>query len=121
MIERMLAGCESDSLLASKGKFVDLSFELGVGEQSWIVRLANGKVSATPHAEAKTKPTFSIRADSPAWDDFCKPVPPPGTHDILALFEGERLKLSGEMLQLFRNLMLVKRVLAHARKSKDAQ
>jgi hypothetical protein len=121
MIERMVAGANADSMLATKGKFVDLSFELAVGDESWVVQFQRGKVSAGARRDFEGDPAFTIRAGADAWRDFCQPVPPPGTHDILALFEGERLTLSGDMLLLFRNLMLVKRVLAKARRSGDAQ
>ena len=121
MIERMVAGANADQLLLSKTQFVDFAFKVAIGDDEWVVQLHKGKVSANRRTETAVQPAFTIRADADAWEDFSRPVPPPGTHDILALFEGERLDLEGDMLVLFRNLMLVKNILGKARRTGDAR
>lgn len=121
MVEEMIARANADAQLKRRGKFVDVAFELGVGDERWLITVDKGTVFAAPRSASATKPQFSIRAGRDAWDDFRKPVPPPGTHDILALFEGERLEIDGDILPLMRNLMFIKLVLQKARMSGDRQ
>jgi hypothetical protein len=115
MVEEMVARANGDERLRARGKFIDLAFELGVGGDTWIIRIDKGHVAASKAGPGSPKPQFSIRAGDDAWADFRKPVPPPGTHDILALFEGERLEIDGDILPLMQNLMFIKLVLDKAR------
>lgn len=117
MIEEMVARANGDPVLKKRGEFVDVAFELGVGDESWLVKVNKGTVSATPRAKTKGKAQFSIRAGKDAWDDFCKPVPPPNSHDILGLFEEERLDIEGDMAAFLRYLLFIKLMLAKARKT----
>jgi hypothetical protein len=121
MIERMVARANSDASLRLRGKFVDMVFELGIGDKRWLVEVDKGLVSAKPRNASGVEPQFSIRAGKDAWDDFCKPVPPPNSHDILGLFEEERLEIDGDMVQFMRYLLFLKLMLVKARETGDTQ
>ena len=122
MVEEMVTRANRDERLRARGKFIDLTFELGVGRDLWIIHVDKCRVAASRAGGAgAAKPQFSIRAAEDAWADFRKPIPPPGTHDILALFEGERLEIEGDILPLMQNLMFIKLVLDKARDTGAAQ
>jgi hypothetical protein len=117
MIKRMVERANSDEFLKQRGRFINLSFALVSGDEDWLVTVDGGRVSAKALSGASQAPAFTLRAARPVWEDFAKPVPPPGTHDILALFEGEQLQIDGDALILFRNLLYVKLLLEKARQS----
>ncbi len=109
MIADMAARASRDPVVQKQARFVDLTFAVGIGPQHWLVRIDHGKVSASQ--ESGAEPAFTLQAGVDDWADFAKPTPPPGTHDILALFEGGRLDITGSALPLMRNLQVVKSVL----------
>jgi hypothetical protein len=118
MIEEMVARANADPVVRRRGNFVDVAFGIGIGPETWLVRIEKGRVSATSGGEGAA---FTLRAAADAWADFAKPVPPPGTHDILALFEGGRLDITGEALPLMRNLTAVKAVLDKMRATEEVK
>jgi hypothetical protein len=109
MIAEMAARASRDPVVRKQARFVDLTFAVGIGPENWLVHIDHGNVSATQ--ETGVAPAFTLQAAETAWADFAKPTPPPGTHDILALFEGGRLDITGSALPLMRNLQVVKLVL----------
>ena len=112
MIATMVERANADAKLGRRLRFVDLAFEVGIGGEQWLVEIAKGKVAAQPRAATRNRASvFSLRAQPEAWAEFAKPVPPPGYHDILAMFEGGSLELDGDILPLMRNLMAIKALL----------
>jgi len=120
MIDEMVDRANADPVIRRQAHFVRLAFGLEAGPASWVIKIENGTVAAMPAGDNAPVPEFTLSADEASWADFALPVPPPGTHDVLALFEGGRLKISGEALPLMRNLMVVKAVLAKLRQKERA-
>jgi putative sterol carrier protein len=120
MIQQMVDRANRDPVLRRQAQFVQLSFGLGAGTAHWVVTIDKGMVAAMQAGDGAPVPEFTLSADDASWADFALPVPPPGTHDVLALFEGGRLKISGEALPLMRNLAVVKAVLAKMRQKGQA-
>ncbi len=111
MIGRMIKTANSDPQIARRGRFIDIAFAIDRGDERRVIRVDHGKISESADAE----PAFMLRAGRDAWDDFAEPVPPIGAHDILALLEGGRLDIEGDVLVLFRNLFFVKLLLEKGR------
>jgi putative sterol carrier protein len=120
MIQEMVDRANADIVLRAQSCFVDLAFGLDSGSSRWVISIDHGKISAVPASPEAPNPEFTLSADEASWADFARPLPPPGTHDVLALFEGGRLQITGEALPLMRNLMVVKSVLAKLRQQEIA-
>jgi len=115
MIPEMVSRANSDPVIQRQTSFVDVAFGLNAGAEQWVISIDHGAVSAAPASAGAPEPEFTLSADAASWADFCRPLPPPGTHDILALFEGGRLEITGHALPLMRNLTVIKAVLAKLR------
>ncbi len=111
MIKDIIDRAKADPLLLAKCRFIGLVFAIEGDTDRTVIRVDHGEVSAAPDAV----PDFTLRASDDAWADFVQPMPPRGTHDILALLEGDRLTIAGDALVLFRNLLFVKLLLEKAR------
>ena len=58
---------------------------------------------------------FTIRAATPAWEEFWKPVPRRDHHDLWSMLAAGILKIDGDLLPLIQNLQYFKDVLAAPR------
>jgi putative sterol carrier protein len=121
MIYDMIDRANADPVLRRQAQFVQLAFGLDAGSAHWIISIDKGTMAAMQAGDGAPVPEFTLSADEASWADFALPLPPPGTHDVLALFEGGRLKISGEALPLMRNLAVVKAVLAKLRQKEMVQ
>jgi hypothetical protein len=120
MIRQMVDRANADPVVRRQAQFVRLAFGLDAGPARWIIKIDSGTVTVSPAGDGAPAPEFTLSADEASWADFSRPLPPPGTHDVLALFEGGRLKISGDALPLMRNLAVVKAVLAKLRQREMA-
>ncbi len=111
MIRDIIDRANADPLLLAKCRFIAIVFAIEGDTHRTVIRVHHGQVSVAPDAS----PDFTLRAHDDAWTDFIQPMPPRGTHDILALLEGDRLTIAGDALALFRNLLFVKLLLEKAR------
>ncbi|WP_246717249.1 hypothetical protein [Oricola nitratireducens] len=58
---------------------------------------------------------FALRTDAQALEEFWKPLPAPGFHDIFGLVKIGRARIEGDILRLVRNLRFFKEFMALAR------
>jgi hypothetical protein len=58
---------------------------------------------------------FALRTDTQALEEFWKPLPAPGFHDIFGLVKIGRARIEGDILRLVRNLRFFKEFMALAR------
>jgi hypothetical protein len=59
---------------------------------------------------------FAVRADAEAWEEFWRPVPRPGFHDLFAMTKAGRATVEGDLQPLMANLRYLKEVLAAPRR-----
>ena len=116
MIETLAQRVNGNEHLVHRGRFVDTTFLLGVGDESWLIRIDAGRI-----AEIRKGPfvmprwTFALRASAEAWQSFWSPTPPPGYHDLFALIRFKRLAVEGDMHPFMANLFYFKGVLGALR------
>ena len=116
MIERLAECVNGDARLVHRGRFVDTTFLIGVGDESWLVRILDGRVAEVrkgPFVMARW--TFALRASAESWQAFWSPHPPPGFHDLFALIRFRRLTVEGDMHPFMANLFYFKGVLGALR------
>jgi hypothetical protein len=112
-VEGIAAAANADAWLVHRGRFLDLTFLLGVGDTSYLVHLHRGRVEAMAKGPFVTpRVTFALEASEAAWKTFWQPVPPPGCHDLMAMIKSGALTLEGDPLPFFANLRYFKELLA---------
>jgi pimeloyl-ACP methyl ester carboxylesterase len=117
MIERIPDLVNSDANLVRRGRFLSTTFLIEVGEQSYLVKIIEGRViSVTPGPFVTPNYSFALRAPRDEWEMFWKKVPTPGHNDIFALFKRGKLKIEGDLQPFMANLLYIKDVLAALRK-----
>jgi len=117
-VEGIAASANADTWLVHRGRFLDATFLLGVGDTSYLVRIHHGRVEAIAKGPfVMPRVTFSLKASEAAWRTFWQPVPPPGCHDLIAMIKTGALALEGDQLPFFANLRYFKELLALPRPS----
>ena len=99
--------------LVHRGRFLDVSFLLEVGDAAYLVRIHRGRVETVQKGPfVMPRWTFALRASEKAWATFWQPIPPPGFHDLIAMLKTGALKLEGDQHPFFANLLYFKELLA---------
>ncbi len=116
MIEALAARVNGDAALVRRGRFVQTTFLLQVGEVPWLITIDGGHVTSVvqgPFVMASW--TFALRAPADAWARFWAADPEPGFHDLFALIKQRLLKAEGDLHPFMANLFYFKGVLGALR------
>jgi hypothetical protein len=117
MIERLAELVNRDERLVHRGRYVNTTFLLGIGDTYYLVRIADGRIVAVTQGPVVTPNySFALRAPRAAWESFWQKVPAPGANDIFALFKRGLLVIEGDLHPLMANLLYFKDVLAAPRR-----
>ena len=112
-IDRLAALASDKIWLAHRGRFLDVSFLLEVGDTPYLVRIHRGRVKAVDQGPfVMPRWTFALKASQDAWATFWRPVPPPGFHDLIAMVKIGAMRLEGDQHPFFANLRYFKDLLA---------
>jgi hypothetical protein len=116
MIERIPELVNADANLVRRGRFLNTTFLVEIGDASYLIRILEGRVvSVTPGPFITPNYSFALRAPREAWETFWQKVPPPGFNDIFALFKRGQLRIEGDLHPFMANLLYIKDVLAAPR------
>lgn len=111
----------SDARLVWKGRFIDTSFLVEVGDTPYLVKISEGRVASVRRGPfVMPSWTFAMRASRETWDQFWLPLPPPGSNDLFALIKRRVLKIEGNLHPFMTNLLYFKAVMA-ALRSREAK
>src|SRR5437868_2912834 len=117
MIERIADLVNADADLVRRGRHLSTTFLIEIGEQGYLIKIIEGRiVSVTPGPFVTPNYSFALRAPREEWQLFWTKVPPPGHHDIFALFKRGKLVIEGDLHPLMANLLYFKDVLAAPRR-----
>jgi pimeloyl-ACP methyl ester carboxylesterase len=117
MIERIADLVNADEELVRRGRHISTTFLLEIGDQGYLIKIIEGRiVSITPGPFVTPNYSFALRAPRDEWELFWTKLPPPGHHDIYALFKRGKLVIEGDLHPLMANLLYFKDVLATPRK-----
>jgi hypothetical protein len=112
-LERLAELANGDAWLVHRGRHVDVTFLLEVGDTPYFVHIRRGRVDAIDRGpRVPPRWTFALRAAEEAWRTFWTPRPPPGFHDLLAMLKSRHLRIEGDQLSLMANLRYFKDLLA---------
>ena len=87
-IERLAELGNADVWLVRRGRFLDVTFLVEVGQTPYLLRIHRGRIEAIdkgPHIMPRW--AFALRATEEAWAAFWQPVPAPGFHDLIAMLK----------------------------------
>src|SRR6202012_2187890 len=108
MIERIPELVNADANLVRRGRFLSTTFLIEIGDKGYLVKIIEGRiVSVTPGPFVTPNYSFALRAPKDEWDMFWTKLPPPGHHDIFALFKRGKLKIKGDLHPLMSNLLYI--------------
>jgi pimeloyl-ACP methyl ester carboxylesterase len=117
MIERIADLVNADADLVRRGRFLSTTFLIEMGDKGYLVKIIEGRiVSVTPGPFVTPNYSFALRAPRDEWEMFWTKVPPPGHHDIFALFKRGKLTIEGDLQPFMANLLYIKDVLASPRR-----
>jgi hypothetical protein len=117
-VERLAALANADTWLVHRGRTLDTTFLLGIGDADYLVRIHRGRLENIERGPfVMPRWTFALRASREAWNTFWQPLPPPGCHDLIAMIKTQRLALDGDQYPFFSNLRYFKELLALPRAS----
>ena len=113
VVERIAELANNDSWLMHRGRTLDTTFLLGIGDTDYLVRIHRGRIEAVAKGPfVQPRWTFALRASQEAWNTFWLPVPPPGGHDLFAMIKNRALRLEGDQYPFMSHLRYFKDLLA---------
>ena len=105
-----------NAALTRRGKWVNLSFIFGIGNDDYLINVAKGKIE---EVRKRTLPTecgeFSIRATKNAWQEHWQHMPKRDYHDIWSMLPKKLITLDGNLIPLIQNLQFFKDLIASLR------
>ena len=117
MIECIQDLVNTNTDLVRRGRFLSTTFLMEIGDKGYLVKILEGRIaSITPGPFVTPNYSFALRAPRDEWETFWTELPPPGHHDIFALFKRGKLKIEGDLRPFMQNLLYIKDVLASPRK-----
>ncbi len=116
LFERLPELVASDADLIKRGRFLTTDFALVVGAIPLLVRIEGGRVATVTRGPFLLRSwVFSITAAPEIWLKLLKPVPDPGTHDLMALSKVGLARIEGNLQPFMANLQYVKDVVTAPR------
>ncbi|MEC9433976.1 MAG: hypothetical protein VYD87_13825 [Pseudomonadota bacterium] len=102
--------------LAKRGRALDARMMLRAGTAETLVTIRAGAVILVEEGPfVMPSWDFAISAPAEDWALFLRPVPPPGSHDLMALLRRGAMRFEGDLHPLMSNLLYVKLLLASLR------
>ena len=116
MIEDMQNLVNADFSLVHRGRWVNLTFVLGIDEDDYLITISAGKITNIRQRHLPTDTgKFSIRASAKSWAKHWQVVPPRDYHDIFAMLPKQIVKIDGTLEPLMQNLQYFKDIIATLR------
>jgi hypothetical protein len=117
VIEKLPDLVNTDPAIVRWGRRMHDTFMVEVGEQQYLLKVAEGKVAVEKGPFVQRTWRFAIRAKKEAWEKFWQKTPAPGWHDLFGLLRRGDVAFEGDQRVLMAYLQYVKLVLAAPRKA----
>ncbi|MBU1361359.1 MAG: hypothetical protein KKC79_21105 [Gammaproteobacteria bacterium] len=96
-----------------RARFVAMRFDVAAGDERVRVHVDDQQVRVEPLPSGTSEPSdFVLAGSAEAWAEYARDLPRPGYQDILAMLESNHASFDGDGLCFFRNLFLVKGIVA---------
>jgi hypothetical protein len=103
-----------DAALLRRGRFLNTSCQLIIGEESVLLRIIDG---VRQGSFASLSAIFAIIGQPAVWQRFLAADPPPGDHDLFAFLKRRELRVVGDSHPLMSHLLYFKAVFACLREA----
>jgi hypothetical protein len=121
-LEQLAERVNANERLVWRGRYVDTTFMVEVGDVPWLVKINGGRIASVTRGPLVMPPwTFALRASLETWQKFWLAVPPPGFHDLMALVKRRTLRVEGNLYPFMSNLLYFKDVMAALRTQEVAR
>lgn len=107
--------CQADAQLGAISGRSDFSFLWDAGGPRFLISVRRGQVQAGPADGGPGSASFSVSGPVGVWRDYLLPVPPPGRHDLMALWVTGQVIIEGDQKRFAQNLGVTRRLLELAR------
>lgn len=98
------------------GRLFNETVLIEIEGQEFYLTFEKGRVDAIKEGPSRKLPwRFALRASGAAMDEFWRPMPAPGYHDIFGLVKGGHGRIDGDILTLVKNLRYFKEFMALGR------
>lgn len=121
MFAHIPALVNDDAALRHRGRFVSTEILIESGSEQHLLSIDRGEVIVTPGPFVSPRWQFALRAAPEQWQRFWLPVPPPGSHDLMAMIKFKTLVAEGDLHPFMANLLWFKDVLAAPRRLAETQ
>ena len=122
MLEDLAERVNSNSPLVHRGRWVNLTFTFGIGEDDFLITIEGGRVINIENRPLATRSgVFAIRASRETWASHWLKVPPRDYHDIWSMLPKRLATLDGDLIPLMQNLLYFKDVIASLRDATGQQ
>jgi len=121
ILTQIVENVASDESLQRRGRYVNLTFQLGIGDDDYLLTVQSGRITDVRLRSLSTETgTFSIRATLQHWRNFWRPVPPRDYQDLFSMLPKRYAQIDGDVLPLMQNLQYFKDLLACGRELKKS-
>ena len=115
-IDRLQELANGDPWLTHRGRFLDVSLMLEVGERQFLIRIREGGIESIDEGPfVMPRWTFALRATAEDWSRFWSAAPQPGYHDLVAMMKFKRLRLEGDPYPFMTHIRYFKDLLGRLR------
>jgi len=113
MVDDLPALANGDPWLTHRGRFLDVSFLLEVGDSEYLISIREGGVESVERGPlVQPRWSFAMRASAEDWNRFWSATPQPGFHDLIAMMKFKRLRLEGDLYPFMTHIRYFKDLLA---------
>ena len=119
MLTKLKSRVNDNSALTRRGKWVNLSFILGIDEKDYLIDIEQGQITQIRKRKLETESgAFSIRAKKITWQEHWKQMPKRDYHDIRSMLPKKLITLDGDLTPLIQNLQFFKDLIASLREER---
>ena len=116
VLKTIAESVNADPALIRRGRYVNLTFQLGIDNNDYLITVNQGKIAGVELRRLSTETgVFSIRSTLLHWQKFWQRVPPRDYQDLFSMLPKQYAQIDGDVLPLMQNLQYFKDVLACGR------
>jgi hypothetical protein len=122
MFEELPARLDADPWLVQRGRHLNGTIRVGVGDEGWLLEVVSGRVRSVRSESDAVMPAWRFGVSAPAdeWAAFWEAHPRPGHHDLMALRRRRVLRVDGDVQAFMTHLQYVKDLLTLPRAAAGA-
>ncbi len=120
MIEKLATYVNGNDALVRRGRHIECSLLVGVGDNDFIIEIKGGRVTnVRRRAIAIESGCFAVRASADVWHEHWSALPKRDHHDLFSMLAAGHAEIDGDLLPFMQNLLYFKALLAAPRAANE--